>query len=114
TAPRARQSTFDFRAFMRETRAQTEQLLANKQVDAAESYMRARRDELLQHGYQVRKLNQAYFALYGSYGEGFAASPSNPIPGLLHSLRDQSPSLGDFVVRVREITSVDQLRLAAS
>ena len=43
--------------------------------------MRARRDELQQHGYQIRKLNQAYFALYGSYGDGFAASPANPIPG---------------------------------
>ena len=105
---------FDFRAFMRETRLRTEQLLAAGDVDGAEAYMRERRDELQQHGYAIRKLNQAYFALYGSYGEGFAASPSNPIPGLLHTLRDQSPSLGDFVVRVREITSVDQLRLAAS
>ena len=34
-------------------------------------------------------------------------------PELLHRLRDQSPSLADFVVRVREITSVPQLRLAA-
>ena len=99
---------------MRETRLETERLLAAGEVDAAEIYMRDRRSELDQHGYSIRKLNQAYFALYGSYGEGFAASPSNPIPGLLHTLRDQSPSLGDFVVRVREITSVDQLRLAAS
>jgi hypothetical protein len=104
---------FDFRAFMRETRLRTEQLLAAGSVDAAEAYMRDRRDELQQHGYVIRKLNQAYFALYGSYGEGFAASPANPIPGLLHKLRDQSPSLGDFVARVREVTTVDQLRQAA-
>src|SRR5262249_17029510 len=105
---------FDFRAFMRDTRSQTEQLLAQNRVDEAEAYMRAQRDELQQHGYSIRKLNQAYFALYGSYGDGFAASPANPIPGLLRALRAQSGSLADFVVRVRGITSVDQLRQAAS
>ena len=54
---------FDFRAFMRDTRGRTEQLLAAGQVDTAEAYMRARRDELQQHGYVIRKLNQAYFAV---------------------------------------------------
>jgi hypothetical protein len=105
---------FDFRAFMRDTRAHTEQLLAAGQVDTAEAYMRSQRDELQRHGYTIRKLNQAYFALYGSYGEGFAASPANPIPGLLHTLRDRSPSLADFIFRVRGITSVAQLRAAAA
>jgi hypothetical protein len=107
-----RHPTFDFRAFMRETRSHVEDLLAVGQVDEAEAYMRDQRDELQQHGYAIRKLNQAYFALYGSYGEGDAASPTNPIPGLLHQLRDQSPSLGDFLVRVRSVTTVAQLRQA--
>jgi hypothetical protein len=105
---------FDFRAFMRDTRGQTEALLAAGRIDEAEAYMRTRRDELQQHGYSIRKLNQAYFALYGSYGEGFAASPSNPIPDLLRSLRSNSASLGEFVQRVREITSVAQLRDSAA
>jgi hypothetical protein len=51
--------------------------------------------------------------MYGSYGEGFAASPRNPIPGLLHKIRAASASLGDFIVRIRDITTVDQLRQAA-
>ncbi len=106
--------TFDFQAFMRETRAHTEQLLAAGGVDAAEAYMRQRRDELQTHGYVIRKLNQAYFALYGSYGEGFAASPANPIPMLLHELRDRSATLGDFVFRIRGITSVAGLRQAVA
>jgi hypothetical protein len=105
--------TFDFRAFMRETRAHTEELLKASEVDGAEAYMRQRRDELQQHGYVIRKLNQAYFALYGSYGDGFAASPTNPIPDLLHRLRAQSPTLGDFIVRVRGVTSVAELRQLA-
>jgi hypothetical protein len=103
---------FDFRGFMRATRLHTEELLGIGQVEAAERYMQARRDELQQHGYTIRKLNQAYFALYGSYGGGFAASPRNPIPDLLRQLRDQSGSLAEFLFRARTITSVAQLRAA--
>jgi hypothetical protein len=113
STPARSRNRFDFTAFMRETRQQTEQLLAAGQVDEAEAYMNSRRDELQQHGYSIRKLNQAYFALYGSYGESFAASPGNPIPGLLRKLRDQSPTLGDFAVKVRGITTVAELRQAA-
>ena len=97
---------------MRATRLETEQLLAAGHVEQAERYMEARRVELEGHGYRIRKLNQAYFALYGSYGDGFAASPRNPIPGLLRRLREQSGSLADFLFRVRTITSVAELRAA--
>jgi len=103
---------FDFRGFMRATRLHTEELLGVGQVEEAERFMRARRDELQRHGYSIRKLNQAYFALYGSYGGGFAASPRNPIPDLLRQLRDQSGSLSEFLFRVRTITSIGQLRAA--
>jgi hypothetical protein len=105
--------SFSFQTFMRDTRGHTEQLLAAGRVDDAEAYMRARRDELQQHGYYIRKLNQAYFALYGSYGENAAASPTNPIPGLLHKLRDESPSLGEFVVKIRDVTTIAQLQQLA-
>jgi predicted aminopeptidase len=106
--------SFDFRAFMRNARQQVEQMLAAGQVDEAETYMRAQRDELERHGYAIRKLNQAYFAMYGSYGNGYAASPANPIPGLLRQLRDQSGSLGEFLARVRGVTSVEELRKAVA
>jgi hypothetical protein len=58
-------------------------------------------------------LYQAYFALYGSYGDGFAASPSNPIPNLLRTLRAQSSSIGEFIIQVRSITTVAQLQAVA-
>jgi hypothetical protein len=111
--PAAQPNAFDFRAFFRVTRVQTEQLLRDGRVTDAETYMRERRDELQTHGYQIRKLNQAYFALYGSYGDGFAASPANPIPGLLRALRERSGSLSDFVFLVRGITTVAALQAAA-
>lgn len=111
TTPSGRQtpSGFDIRTFMRQTRLEVEQLLAAGQIDAADSYMRAQRDELQRHGYAIRKLNQAYFALYGSYGDGFAASPASPIPDLLRRLRERG-SLADFVFSVRNVTSVGELR----
>jgi hypothetical protein len=109
-----RPSAFDFRGFMRETRRRVDELLRANQVEEAEAYMRARRDELQTHGITIRKLNQAYFALYGSYGGGPAASPTNPIPGLLRELRQRSGSLADFVFEVRGITSVDGLRAAVA
>jgi hypothetical protein len=111
TAPRG---GFDFRAFMRDTRLHVEELLAAGQVDQAEAFMRDRRAELQQNGYTVRKLNQAYFALYGSYGGGFAASPSNPIPDLLRQLRSSTGSLAEFVFLVRGVTTVDDLRAAVA
>jgi hypothetical protein len=113
-APSSPQDGFNFRGFMRETRLEVERLLAAGQVDQAAAYMRQRRDELEPHGYHLRKLNQAYFALYGSYAEGFAASPVNPIPDLLHRLRDQSGSLAEFIFRVRAVTSVADLRSAVA
>jgi len=107
---RRQPDAFDFRAFMRDTRLRTERLLAEGRIDEAEAFLRAQRDILQQHGYAIRKLNQAYFALYGSYGGGFAASPANPIPDLLAQLRQRSGSLDEFLVQVRGVTSVAELR----
>lgn len=107
--------SFDFRAFMQATRALTEDMLARGEIDAAEAYMRRQREELQGHGYRIRKLNQAYFALYGSYGDGFAASPSTRVPDLLRQIRAQSSSVGEFVTRIRGVRTVADLeRTAAS
>jgi hypothetical protein len=103
---------FDLRAFMSQTRQVTDRLLAGGQIERAERYMDRRRDELQQHGYYIRKLNQAYFAFYGSYTESVAASPTNPLPDLVRALRQQSPTVGAFLVRMRDITTVDGLRAA--
>jgi hypothetical protein len=105
---------FDFRAFMRATRLRVEGLLAAGQVDDAEAYMRARRDELAANGYVIRRLNQAYFAFNGSYGESAAASPRSPLPRLVRQLRDQSSDVGAFLARVRTITTLAGLTQAVS
>jgi hypothetical protein len=74
--------------------------------------MERRRQELVAAGYQVRKLNQAYFAFYGSYTEGPAASSTSPIPDQVRRLRQQSGSPGEFLRRAATIrTAADLARL---
>ena len=99
-----------FRDLMRATRIEVDRLLAAGKVGQAEAYMRDRREDLVAAGYDIRKLNQAYFAFYGSYGD--AAAGSSPIPGRLKRLRDASPSVGDFLRRVAQLTNGDDLARA--
>jgi hypothetical protein len=98
---------FDFNREMRETRLRVDELLAGGQIDAAEEYMEQRRLFFVEHGHNIRKLNQAYFAFYGSY----ATSPSaaNPIGGQLEWLRAQSPTLRDFVRTVSHFSRYKDL-----
>ncbi len=100
---------FDFRAEMHETRVQADAMLAAGSVEAAEAYMEARRVRFVQNGYSIRKLNQAYFAFYGSYADQPGATGSDPIGPALRNLRYYSGSLLEFAETVRDITSYAEL-----
>jgi hypothetical protein len=73
--------------------------------------METRRKHMWEHGYQIRKLNQAYFAFYGAYaaGGGGAAGP-DPVGEAVRLLRRRSASLADFVNTMAWFTSYEQLR----
>ena len=101
------QPAFDFNKEMRQIRVTVDQLLAQGQVEEAESYMEQMREYLAQNGYYIRKLNQAYFAFNGSYSD--QPGSVSPIGGYLEELRQGSPSLGDFIKTVSGISSYDQL-----
>jgi hypothetical protein len=103
----ASQPAFDFNKEMRQIRVTVDQLLAQGQVDEAERYMEQMREYLAQNGYYIRKLNQAYFAFYGSYSD--QPGSVSPIGGYLTELRQGSPSLGDFIKRVSGVSSYEQL-----
>jgi hypothetical protein len=105
---------FNFRAYMRQTRQIAERLLALGEVDRAERFLASRRDELQRQGYAIRKLNQAYFAFYGSYTDSYAASPTNPTPDLVRQLRRQSSTVGEFLARIRTVTTLAELRQAVA
>jgi hypothetical protein len=101
---------FDFRAEMHETRVKTDDLLARGKIEQAEAYMETRRAYFWDHGYPLRKLNQAYFAFYGAYADvpGGAAG-QDPVGPAVRALRAQSPSLAAFLRRISWMTSFDQL-----
>jgi hypothetical protein len=103
-------SMVQVRTMMRETRIQLDALLREGKVAEAEAYLRDRRPELVAAGFQIRKLNQAYFAFYGSYGD--AAAGVNPIPRQLGWLRAASSSPGEFLRRVGQLTSAEDLARA--
>ena len=102
---------FDFNSFMHTTRVQVDSMLAQGQVTQAEAYMEQQRLALAAHGYFIRKLNQAFFAFYGSYADqpGF----ENPIADNFVALRDKSDSLAAFVEKASNFTNPDELASAA-
>jgi hypothetical protein len=101
---------FEFGPFMRETRLKVDKLLAQGRISEAENYMEAQRKVLLDHGYVIRKLNQAYFAFHGSYAVG--PSATDPIGGKLRALRDRSDTLAKFVQTVARFTTSSALDTA--
>ena len=99
-------NAFDFNTHMRETRQQTEELLSQGRIAEAESYMEERRQELLERGYRIRKINQAYFAFYGSYAT--SAASVSPIEGQLRGLRQRSETLGEFLNTVAQFSTYEE------
>lgn len=103
--------SFDFRAQMHATRVTVDALLASGKILEAEQYMERRRQLFVMNGYDIRRLNQAYFAFYGAYADipGGAAG-EDPVGPAVRLLRGESASLADFVNRISWMTSFDQLR----
>ena len=98
---------FDFSKEMREIRLTVDVYLEHGEIDEAERYMEERREYLAENGYYIRRLNQAYFAFHGSYAD--APTSVNPIGDYLKELRQQSPSLGDFIKTASGISNYDEL-----
>jgi hypothetical protein len=103
---------FDFFAEMRETRVNADQLLAEGKIEEAEAYMEQRRRFFIENGYNLRKLNQAYFAFYGAYTAsptGQAAAGEDPIGGPVRTLWEANPSVKVFLDTLAPLTSREEL-----
>jgi hypothetical protein len=92
---------------MRSIRQEVDRLLGLEEIESAEQFMRESRDQLEAKGYYIRKLNQAYFAFYGSYADS-PAFPS-PIYEELLVLRSESEELSDFLQTASAFTSREEL-----
>ena len=86
---------FDFNTEMRETRLRVDELLGQGRVEEAEAYMEERRRVFVDNRFNIRKLNQAYFAFNGTY----ASNPASvsPIGGQVEQVREASGSVGEFI-----------------
>ncbi len=100
----------EFNREMREIRRMVDEYLARGEVAAAEQFMEERRQYLAGKGYYLRKLNQAYFAFYGTYAD--SPTSISPIGLEFKKLREQSASVKDFLDRAAAITSREDLKLS--
>ena len=62
--------------------------------------------ELNSHGYDVRKINQAWFAFHGTYADSPASI--SPIAGELEELRALVPGVGEMVRLMRDVSSYQE------
>jgi hypothetical protein len=73
--------------------------------------METRRQFFWDHGYAIRKLNQAYFAFYGSYADTpTGPAGADPVGAAVRELRARSASLAQFVDRMAGLTSFAELQ----
>lgn len=106
---------FDFRREMHLTRVTVDMMLSSGKIEAAEKYLAERRQVFWDNGYQIRRLNQAYFAFHGSYADTpYSAAGADPVGAAVRTLRDRSRSLADFLTRVSRLSSYEELQNALS
>jgi hypothetical protein len=87
---------FDFRAEMHITRLEVDRLLAEGRVNEAMEYMEERRIFFWENGYQIRRLNQAYFAFHGSYAADPGGAASEEGVDLGQELRDLKSTISSY------------------
>ncbi len=102
------ESEFDFNREMREIRKTVDKYLAQGEIERAEEFMEQKQQYLASMGHYIRKLNQAYFAFYGTYAD--RPTSINPIGLELKELRSQRASLEDFLNTVAVMISRQDLR----
>ncbi len=106
---------FDFRYEMHITRLEVDRLLEEGKIEEAEAYMEERRQFLWDHGYRIRKLNQAYFAFHGSYAAqpgGAAGEEESQLGQNLRALKARMPSFSAFMRKVAWMWRLDQFQRA--
>ena len=99
----AKVDEFDFQHEMRKTRERVDELLDLGKIAAAESFMEEQRQVFVANGFNIRKLNQAYFAFNGTYADN--AASSSPIADQLNRYRAAASNVGSFVKMIAGFSS---------
>jgi len=101
---------FDFNAEMHATRVEVDRLLAEGLVEEAEAYMEDRRRVFVEHGYWIRRLNQAYFAFHGAYADApESAAGEDPVGQAVRELWERSASPAAFLRAMAAMNSYEDL-----
>jgi hypothetical protein len=90
-----------------------DRLLAEGKIEQAEDYMEARRIFFWDNGYQIRRLNQAYFAFHGSYAAdpgGAAGEQGVDLGQELRDLKSSTTSYREFMRMVAWRWRLDQFQ----
>jgi hypothetical protein len=104
---------FDFNAEMHRTRVEVDRLLSEGKVEEAEAYMERRREQLVDHGYILRRLNQAYFAFHGAYADSpQSAAGADPVGEAVRELWSRSESPAAFLRTMAWMNAFDDLQRA--
>jgi hypothetical protein len=127
--PQYNPNEFSYNNALYETRVKVEELLAEArrlkkegnpteaeaEIIEAENYMEERRQFINSHGYNIRKLNQAYFAFYGAYADQLGGVAGRDLTGPhVVALRAYSPGLRQFLDRVSGILTFEDLQKAVA
>lgn len=110
--PREEPQGFNANRELRKIYLAAEERLKANDIAGAERVMADGRQYLADNGIYIRKLNQAFFAFYGSYADGPDSIRPDTIGDDLRALRRQSASLKHFFVTVSSMTSYDDLKRA--
>ena len=103
----AREPTIDRDEVLRDLHTEVDALLAAGRVEEAERRMEEVRQELEDHGIRIRRINQAYFAFYGTYASREDAI--HPLGGQLLELRERAGTLARFLELVRGVTTAEEV-----
>ncbi|MSQ29984.1 MAG: hypothetical protein EXR68_05815 [Dehalococcoidia bacterium] len=109
--PAARRPVIDATAVLRDLRIEVDALLAAGRIEDAERRMQTVRVQLDSMGVGIRRINQAYFAWYGTY----AARPDSidPLGGQVRAARARAGSLARFLEQIRALSTREEVaRLA--
>jgi len=95
---------FDYSSFMRNLRAEVDNLLSEGKILVAEKLMNKATYTLRNNGYNIRKINQAWFAFNGTYADS-PSSTSNIDKELLEFFNNHS-SIKEAVDKLKYINSI--------
>ncbi|HEY89403.1 MAG TPA: hypothetical protein G4N98_06685 [Thermoflexia bacterium] len=105
---------FDYHAEMHQTRVEADRLLAAGDITATEAYLEQRRRLFVAHGYQIRRLNQAYFAFHGAYaahpgGTAGGAAGDDPVGPAVYAVWRLSATPRQFATHIGQTTTLTEV-----